>query len=105
MTSTKITSIYIISVIISALLSHDSVNGLVLKDETTNATTLSPNTDIHVSYTTKDDMANLERTLISIVGLIAACLFICCMPWCFAGITKTCEEQKSETRYGRRMEV
>lgn len=124
MTSTKL--IYsILIIVISALLNHVMASGtensqvldfngmevrdLVSVQETTIKSikyeTTEVTTDNHVSFTTKDDLKRLERTLISVAGLIAACLFICCLPWCYANMRSTCEEQKSGTRYGMRIEV
>lgn len=113
---TKLIGFYIITLIISTTLLNNvsgesitvsNINGVPIlnsikeinvKKIVENATSQSD--DDTLSYVTKDDIKRLPRAVISMLGLIAACLFICCLPWCHSSITKSCEEQKS--RVGRR---
>lgn len=118
---TSISTIYsILVIIISALLSHDLVSGTnistesrfkdmtvlnSLKDTTTRAmeqnvpTTIASEIDEHVRIKPKEDV-KIEWILIRVAALFAACLFICCVPWCQTNISRVIKEQKVRAQYG-----
>lgn len=120
MTSIKFTTIYIILItIISTLISHNLVNGTTLsaesvlnglkvlnslKETTTSELELNVTTEVpemyeHVRFTTKDEK-KLEWILLRVAALMAACLFICCIPWCQTNILKVIKEQKLRSTFG-----